>query len=134
MTTVVNVLETADDHAAALKRIERLLEEDREGDDPELEALVLLVEHYERRHFPIDEPDQIDAIRFQMAVLGLNQSDVSRATDIGRGHISEILNRVRPLSLEAIRRFSLALHIPAQVLIQQYDRVADNHEKSTDGY
>ncbi len=48
------------DHAAALREIEQLWGTD-EGTPPgdRLEALVTLVEAYERVHFPIDVPDPI---------------------------------------------------------------------------
>ena len=38
-----------------------------------------------------------------------------------RARVAEVLNRVRPLSLEMIRRLSTGLGIPAEVLIQPYD-------------
>ena len=37
-----------------------------------------------------------------------------------RGRVSDILNRVRPLSLEMVRRLSAGLNISAEVLVQDY--------------
>ena len=37
-----------------------------------------------------------------------------------RGRVSDILNRVRPLSLDMIRRLSAGLGLPAAVLIKDY--------------
>lgn len=121
MMTKVNVVATAADYQAALKRIRRLIATDAKSDDAELEALVLLVEHYEKRKYPVAASNPIDMIQFRMAELKIDQSEVARRTGIGRGHVSEILNRKRPLSLEAVRKFSSALDLPVQLLVQPYE-------------
>jgi HTH-type transcriptional regulator/antitoxin HigA len=38
-----------------------------------------------------------------------------------RARVAEVLNRVRPLSLEMIRRLAEGLQLPAEVLIQRYE-------------
>ena len=114
----VSIPITEANYGAALKRIELLMERDDEGDDAELEALALLVENYEPREFPMPQLDPVEAIRFRMAQLGLDQAAVARWTGIGRSHVSEILNGKRPLSLDAIRRLAHCLDIPVQILIE----------------
>ena len=52
-----------------------------------------------------------------MDARGLTRKDLEPF--IG-ARVAEILNRVRPLSLEMIRRLSVGLGIPADVLIQTY--------------
>lgn len=42
----------------------------------ELELLATLVEMYEEELYPMDMPDPIEAIRFRMDQLGLNQQDL----------------------------------------------------------
>lgn len=129
MTTVA-IPTTATDYEMALRRIERLMAKDDPNDDAELEALALLVENYEKKAFPIEEPDPIDMIQFRMAQLAVTPAEVARRTGIGRSHISEILNRKRPLSLEAIRKFSEGLGLPAQVLIQPYFQQTEVHARA----
>ena len=38
-----------------------------------------------------------------------------------RARVAEALNRVRPLTLEMIRRLSEGLNIPADVLVRRYE-------------
>jgi HTH-type transcriptional regulator / antitoxin HigA len=116
--TKVNVVATAADYQAALKRIRQLIAADAKSDDAELEALALLVENYEKRKYPIAASNPVDMIQFRMAELDIGQSEVARRTGIGRGHVSEILNGRRPLSLDAIRKISSALGLPVQLLVQ----------------
>jgi HTH-type transcriptional regulator/antitoxin HigA len=65
--TSIKPIRSASDHAAALARIELLM--DAQPGTPEAEELDLLadlVEHYEMRHFPIPKPTPLEAIRFRM--------------------------------------------------------------------
>ena len=60
----------------ALKEIEKLWDakpNTAKGD--RLEVLVTLVEAYEQRHYKIDPPDPIEAIKFRMEQLELKPSD-----------------------------------------------------------
>ena len=57
----------------------------REPGTPEgdrFEVLLTLVEAYEARHFPIDLPDPVEAIKFRMEQGGLTPKDLVPA--IGR--------------------------------------------------
>jgi HTH-type transcriptional regulator/antitoxin HigA len=58
-------IKTRRDYRQALKRIDGLMRSKRgtpEGDC--LDVLVILVEARERRHYPIDFPDPIEAIKY----------------------------------------------------------------------
>lgn len=79
--------------------------------------LALLIEQYEREHFPIADP--IDFLGHIMEARGLTRKDLEPY--IGpRGRVSDILNRVRPLTLEMIRKLADGLKLPAEVLIRPY--------------
>ncbi len=113
------------DYQAALKEIEILF--DAAPDTPEgdrLEVLTTLVEAYEERHYSIPAPDPIEAILYHMESRGLTRRDLE--SYIGtRARVSEILNRKRPLTMEMIRNLHKGLGIPAEVLIQPYDKLKD---------
>lgn len=69
----IKPIKTDADYNAALKNIESLMM--AEPDTPEgekMDVLVTLVEVYEARHFPMDLPDPIEAIKFEMERRGLN--------------------------------------------------------------
>jgi HTH-type transcriptional regulator/antitoxin HigA len=109
-----------DDYRAALKAAEAFFDADEEPDpDSEqgayFDALLTLIEGYERRHYPIDPPDPIDAIKFRMEQAGLSVADL--VPYIGpRNRVYEVLNGKRALTLAMIRRLT-ALGIPAASLV-----------------
>lgn len=113
------LIKTEEDYAHALARIEKLMNAEKdtpEGD--ELELLTTLIELYEERHFPIDLPDPIDAIKFRMEQLGLKQQDL--IPFIGsRSKVSEVLNRKKPLTLSMMRGLNKGMGIPAEVLLRE---------------
>jgi HTH-type transcriptional regulator/antitoxin HigA len=84
-----------------------------------LDVLMLLVEDYEKRQYPIDPPDPIDMILFVMDANGLKQKDMLPYFGT-RARVSEILNRRRPLTLEMIRKLSDGLKLPADLLVKPY--------------
>ncbi|MDO8788584.1 MAG: helix-turn-helix domain-containing protein [Sulfuritalea sp.] len=84
-----------------------------------LDVLAMLVESYERQHFPIADPDPIEFLGHVMESRGLTRKDLEAF--IGpRGRVADILNRTRPLTLEMIRRLADGLQLPAEVLIRPY--------------
>jgi len=77
-----------------------------------------LVQAYEARHYPIDAPDPVEAIKFRMEQSGLTVKDLEPI--IGRpNRVYEVLSRKRPLTLAMIRRLHRSLGIPAEVLIAE---------------
>ena len=116
----IKPIRTEKDYEAALARIEEIF--DAEPDTPagdELEILASLVETYERKNYPIELPDPIEAIKVRMEDLGLDRKDLESAIG-SKGRISEILNRKRPLTLPMIQRLSEKLGLPTEVLAQPY--------------
>jgi HTH-type transcriptional regulator/antitoxin HigA len=116
----IKPIKTEQDYQNALKRLEAIFDAKAgttEGD--ELEILGLLIDDYENKHFPIDLPDPIEAIKFRMEQLGYTQNDLSKILG-QKSRASEILNKKRKLSLEMIRKLNLTLNIPTNVLIQAY--------------
>jgi HTH-type transcriptional regulator/antitoxin HigA len=117
----IQPIKTKRDHQATLREIERLMSAKpgtREGE--RLDVLVTLVEAYERRHFPMDLPDPVEAIKFVMDQRGLTPKDLEPM--IGRANrVYEVLSRKRPLTLRMIRRLHEGLGIPAESLLKQPD-------------
>jgi len=108
------------DYDKALGRLELIFDSKKETKDgDELEILSILIDKYENEHFPIGFPDPIEAIKFRMEQMGLKQKDLAEAVGF-TSRVSEILNKKRKLTLEMIRNLHLKLHIPTEVLIQDY--------------
>jgi HTH-type transcriptional regulator/antitoxin HigA len=114
----ITPIKTRRDYRHALKRIESLMRAKRgtpEGDH--LDVLVTLVEAWESRHYPLDFPDPIEAIKYHMDQNGLQPRDLIRF--IGSSNrVHEVLNRRRSLTLRMIRRLHEGLGIPAESLIK----------------
>jgi len=116
----IKPIRTEKDYEAALARIEEIF--DAEADTPagdELEILASLVELYEKKNYPIELPDPIEAIKIRMEDLGLDRKDLE-STIGSKGRISEILNRKRPLTLPMVQKLSEKLGLPMEVLAQTY--------------
>lgn len=114
-------IRTKREHQAALKEIEALWHA-RSG-SPEadrFEVLTLLVGAYEREHCPIEPPNPIDFLQHVMEARGMTRKDLEPYIG-SRARVAEVLNRVRPLTLEMIRRLASGLNLPADVLIRGYE-------------
>ena len=117
----IKPIRTERDYRAALEEIERLMDAEPETPDGDrLDVLATLVEAWEEKHFPIEEPDPIEAIQHQMEALGMSRKDLEPMIG-GRNRVSEILSRKRPLTIHMIRRLSESMHIPAGILIRAYE-------------
>ena len=80
------------------------------------EMLLMLIEAYELKHYAIDAPDPIEAIKFRMEQANLKPKDLKPM--IGElNRVYEVLSRKRRLTLPMIRRLHIGLGIPAQSLI-----------------
>ena len=114
----IKPIRSAADYRLALKEVESLMSAEfgtPEGD--RLDVLATLVEAYENRHFPLDWPTPVEAIKFSMEQKGLTPRDLQPM--IGQlNRVYEILSGARQLTLPMIRKLHAGLGIPAEVLIR----------------
>ena len=114
----VTPIKSQRDYRRVLKEIESLMTAKRntpEGD--RLDVLVTLVEAWEAKHYPLDLPDAVEAIKYHMEQQGLAPRDL--IPFIGnRNRVYEVLSRKRPLTLAMVRRLHEGLGIPAESLIR----------------
>ena len=114
----VKVIESEAEHEAALKRIESLMNTDRNRkESEEFRLLLLVVSDYEERHFPIGPPAPLDAIEFHIDRLGMAPKEVANLFGSAQ-RAREIRSGKKPLTLALVRKLSTALDIPADILIQ----------------
>jgi HTH-type transcriptional regulator / antitoxin HigA len=119
----IKPIHTEVDYQKALERIEEIFDAKpgtQEGD--ELEILGILVDEYEKKHFPIEAPKPVEAIKFRMVQLGMEQKDLARLLG-SKSRASEILSGKRSLSLRQIKILYRKLGIPAEILIQEAETV-----------
>lgn len=115
----IKPIRNEDDYKETLNQIEILMnaqEDSFEGD--QLDVLVTLVEAYERKMYPMDLPDPVEAIKFYMEQNDMTPKDLEPV--IGRiNRVYEVLNHTRPLTLKMIRNLHGQLGIPAESLIKE---------------
>lgn len=114
---VIGPIRTQKDYNNALKRIDSLLDaKPKTSRFDQLEVLTVLVEDYERKHYPIEPPDPVEAIKFRMEQMALTRKDLEPCIG-SRARVSEILNHKRELTLKMIKALHEKLGIPIEALI-----------------
>jgi len=113
----IHPIKTDQDHQNALQRIDALMDAAPDTEEgAELEILATLVEAFEEKNFPIENPDPVAAILFRMEQMGLDRKDLEPLLG-SRGRVSEVLNRKRDLSITQIRKLNAELRIPYENLM-----------------
>jgi HTH-type transcriptional regulator/antitoxin HigA len=108
------------DYKLALKRLEDIFESPigtKESDEADI--LGLMVDEYEKKHYPIEAPDPIEAIKIRMEEMQLKQVDLVDMIG-GKSRVSEVLNRKRKLTIEMIRNLTKRLSLSSDLLITDY--------------
>jgi HTH-type transcriptional regulator / antitoxin HigA len=117
----IKPIRTTRDYQSAMKEVETLWDArpgTKEAD--RLEVLTLLVQAYEAEHYPVPDPDPIELLLHVMEARGLTRKDLEPYIG-SRARVAEVLNRIRPLTLDMIRRLSEGLGIPADILVRKYE-------------
>jgi HTH-type transcriptional regulator/antitoxin HigA len=117
---VIRPLRSEADYDAALVEIERYFDSEPKQGTPEadrFDLLALVIEDYEKKHWPIDPPDPVEAIRYRMESGGYSQSDLGRLFG-SRQRASDILSRRRRLTMKMAWKLHRDWGIPAEALIQ----------------
>jgi len=114
----IKAIRTEEDYREALREIEALMQASAGTPEGEkLDILVTLVEAYEKKHYPLDLPDPVEAIKFEMEQQCLTVKDLEPI--IGkRNRVYEVLNRKRGLTLKMVWGLHQRLGIPAESLIK----------------
>ena len=116
----INPIRTKKDYHLALQRVDKIFDSKKgTSTGNELEILSILIDVYESQHFPIENPEPIEAIKFRMEQMGLDQNELSKIIGL-KSRASEILNKKRKLNLAMIRKLVKALDIPSEILIKPY--------------
>ena len=116
----IRPIRTKADYKAALALASRLVDKDPKAGTPDgdrLDVLATLIQAYEAQHYPIPAPDPIECLLHVMEARAMTRKDLEPYIG-SRARVAEVLNRVRPLTLEMIRKLSAGLGIPADVLVQ----------------
>jgi HTH-type transcriptional regulator/antitoxin HigA len=113
----IKVIKTEEEYSHALIRLEIIFNapsDTPEGDEAEL--LGILIEKYEDERYPVEAPDPIEAIRFRMEQMNMDNHDLAKVLGY-KSRVSEIFNHKRKLSMRMIRNLHKKMKIPYESLI-----------------
>ncbi len=116
----IKLIKTEADYQIALKRLEVVFDaKTGSPESDEADILGLMIDEYEKKYYPIESPDPIEAIKIRMEEMQLKQIDLAEAIG-GKNRVSEVLNRKRKLTLEMIRNLTTRLNLSPGLLINDY--------------
>jgi HTH-type transcriptional regulator/antitoxin HigA len=116
---MIRPLRSEADYDAALEEIEQYFENEPKpgtGEADHFDLLALIIEDYERKNWPIEPPEAIDAIRYCMETGGYTQADLGHLLG-SRQRASDILTGKRPLTMRMVWKLHREWDIPAEALI-----------------
>ncbi|WP_163382414.1 type II toxin-antitoxin system HigA family antitoxin [Cyclobacterium sp. SYSU L10401] len=113
-------IKSATDYQKALERLGSIFDASKgTSESDEADIIGLMVDDYEKKHYLIDSPDPIEAIKIRMEELQLKQKDLGNEIG-GKSRVSEILDKKRKLTVEMIRNLTEKLNLSPGVLITDY--------------
>ena len=114
------MIKTEEDYQVALKRLDVIFDAvigSPESDEADI--LGLMIDEFEKKHYPIEAPDPIEAIKIRMEEMQLKQIDLADAIG-GKSRVSEVLSRKRKLTVDMIRNLTTRLNLSPNLLIHDY--------------
>ena len=116
----IKLIKTEVDYRLSLKRLEVIFDAAiGTPESDEADILGLMIDEYEKKHYPIESPDPIEAIKIRMEEMQLKQIDLIDEIG-GKSRVSEVLNRKRKLTVEMIRNLATRLNLSPGLLIHDY--------------
>jgi HTH-type transcriptional regulator/antitoxin HigA len=117
---IIKPIKSESDYRDALKRLEIIFDAAiGTPESDEADVLGLIIDEYEKKHYPIDAPDPIEAIKIRMEEMQLKQVDLVDEIG-GKSRVSEVLNRKRKLTVDMIRNLTRRLNLSPGLLINDY--------------
>ena len=116
----IQPIKSESDYLTGLKRLEVIFDaETGTPESDEADVLALMIDEYEKKHYLIEAPDPIEAIKIRMEEMHLKQIDLVQEIG-GANRVSEVLNRKRKLTVDMIRKLTTRLNLSPGILINDY--------------
>lgn len=115
----IRTLRDEAEYEAALAAVRPYFEKEPEADTAEaahFDALVLLIEDYEARHYPIPRAAPVDVLKFVMETNHYTRADLIDVIG-SKARAADLLNGRREINLDQIRKISRAWRIPVGALV-----------------
>jgi len=116
MTERIRPIHTEEQYDGYLAEVEELLRDPSAEAQERAEVLIVLLDDYENKHFPVSPPDPIAALEYYLERKGLKPADLQPF--IGpRQIVHAVLSRKRQLSKSMIQRLHRGTGIPLESLL-----------------
>lgn len=115
----IRTLQNEEEYEAALKAVRPYFDSEPAADTPEAahyDALCLLIEQYESRHYEIPRAAPVDILKSIMAANNYSRSDLIEVIG-SKSRAADLLNGRREINLDQIRKISKAWGVPAGALV-----------------
>lgn len=116
----IEVIKNKTQYHKSLRRFEEVfLAKSSTKEGKEAQLLALVIKDYEDKHYQIEAPDPVEAIKYRMEQMNLSKKELGEILGY-RSRVSEVLNRKRKLTLDMVRNLHEKLNIPLESLVQAY--------------
>lgn len=116
----LKILKTKKDYLKSLERFEAIFQAKAGTEESdEADVIALLIKEYEDKHFIINAPSPIEAIKYRMEQQGLTNKDLAHILGF-KSRVSDIFKKNRKLNLGMVRKLYHELHIPLETLVREY--------------
>jgi len=116
----LKIIKTKAQYEDALERFNQVFHaKSGTPESDEADLLALLIKDYEEKHFIIEAPDPLEAIKYRMEKEGLSNKDLAKILGF-KSRVTDIFNGHRKLNLAMVRNLHEHLHISLESLIKEY--------------
>jgi HTH-type transcriptional regulator/antitoxin HigA len=116
----LKILKTKKEYLQSLERLEEIFQaKSGSPESDEADVLALLIKDYEDKHYVINAPSPIEAIKYRMEQQGLTNKDLAHILGF-KSRVSDIFKKNRKLNLGMVRKLYNELHIPLETLVKEY--------------
>jgi HTH-type transcriptional regulator/antitoxin HigA len=116
----LKILKTKKDYLKAVQRFEEIFQAKagtRESEEADL--IALLIKEYEDKHYIVNVPNPLEAIKYRMEQQGLTNRDLAQILGF-KSRVTDLFNKHRKLNLVMVRKLYRELNIPLETLIREY--------------
>ncbi len=117
------MIHTEKEYKAIVERMEELLENPEHIENKnskgyiELNILSDLVADFEEKYYPVKKSSLVDAIKYKMLEMKLNQKRLAELLGVSTSRVSEYLNGKNEPTLKIAREISVKLNIDASIVL-----------------
>ena len=112
-------IRSEEDYNKVMQRIDELIDSPPGSEEfNELEVLSVLAQDYEEKHFPIDFPEPVEALKYIMEWKGITANELEPYIGT-KAAVRQVLERKKELTLEMIMRLKKGLKISADLFIPE---------------